>query len=232
MQLVVGEMGYTLDDWDKLTPEAKDKAWKDFEQRTKLNKSGFADTKNQFIVSNPKTGEKEITAFNPNYTSDDSTYQHPSAFKRRERELAALKDKNDKALKSLAAIKKARGKKDKETWGMQEFYDIISPLDSKERKQLMKDLIADIEKDNADNPRKAGNEIMFIKELFNQKLTLRDFAKAWGATAPGVMKYHDNIIAIWKDTCRELGVDPDLPSGRAKFIKLIANPVAFEKFKT
>ena len=79
-------------------------------------------------------------------------------------------------------------------------------LDGKQRKELMNQLIADIEADNKDNPRKAGEEIMFVKNLFGKKLTLRDIAKAWGKTAPGVMKFSDETIDIWKKTLREFNI--------------------------
>ena len=70
----------------------------------------------------------------------------------------------------------------------------------------MNELIADVEKDNADNPRKAGDEIMVIKKMFDKKITLRDLAKAWGKTAPGVMKFADETIAIWQRSMREAGI--------------------------
>ena len=183
----------------------------------------------QYIVFDPKTGEIGVTAFNPNYTSDKSIYQHPAKFKREQRKQTELEDQLNKEKAAKEAMRRARGK---DTWDVQDFYDMIAPLDGKQRKQLMKELIDDIEKDHPNDPKAAGNEIMFVKELFNQKLTLRDFAKAWGASFPGVMKYHDKIIAIWKDTLREFGVEPDAPSGRAKFMRVIHNPVTFEKFKT
>ena len=96
---------------------------------------------------------------------------------------------------------------------------MISGLDDKQRKALMNELIADVEKDNPNDPRKAGNEIMFIKSLFGKKLTLRDIAKAWGKSAPGVMKFADETIAIWQKTLRDIGVKTrsELLNNAAKF---------------
>ena len=62
-------------------------------------------------------------------------------------------------------------------------------------------MIADVERDNGEDTRKAGEEAMFIKKIFGKKLTLRDFAKAWGKSAPGVMKFADETQAIWRRTC-------------------------------
>jgi len=98
---------------------------------------------------------------------------------------------------------------------------MIQNLDGKQRKELMNQLIADVEADNKDDPRKAGEEIMFIKTLFGKKLTLRDIAKAWGKTAPGVMKFSDETIDIWKKTLKDFGVSSrtgfaNMPSGKFK----------------
>lgn len=101
-------------------------------------------------------------------------------------------------------MKKVRGRRG--TWDKVEFAKMVSALDNKQRKELMNELLADIEAENKDDPRKAGNEAMFIKSIFGKKLTLRDLAKAWGKSAPGVMKFADDTIAIWKKTLRDMGI--------------------------
>ena len=83
---------------------------------------------------------------------------------------------------------------------------MISALDGQQRKAMMEELIAAVEEDNKDNPRKAGDEIMFIKTLFGKKLTLRDIAKAWGKAHTGVRRFSDETIAIWKKTLDEVGI--------------------------
>lgn len=242
-QSMLKQMGITQKEWDEMTPDQKKRAWNNCEENQPLPKGQFGDGihtaidpktgkkyryREQFIVFDPKTGETHVTAFNPNYSGDESIHQHPSKFYRNMKKQGEIEDQLNKEKTAKDAMKNARGK---DTWDVQDFYNMIAPLDGKQRKQLMKELIDDIEKDHPNDPKAAGNEIMFVKELFNQKLTLRDFAKAWGASFPGVMKYHDKIIAIWKDTIREFGIEPDAPGGRAKFMRLIHNPVTFEKFK-
>jgi len=80
-------------------------------------------------------------------------------------------------------------------------------LDNKQRKDLMNELIDAVDKDHADDPRKAGEETLFIKKLFGKKLTLRDFAKAWGKSAPGVMKFADETIDIWRKTLKDMNIN-------------------------
>lgn len=67
-------------------------------------------------------------------------------------------------------------------------------------------MVADVEAENAGNPRKAGEEVLFLKKIFGKKLTLRDFAKAWGKSAPGVMKFADRTQWIFNKTMRDLGI--------------------------
>ena len=218
-KLMLSQMGYTPEEWDKMTPEQREKEWKRHEDwdKSMISKTGFAkyhvgvDPKagkkyryqNQYDVVDPSAGEHVITQFNPDYSADDSMYQHPAAFKRQAKKDAAAIEQSDKEKAAKEAMKKARGK---DTWDSQDFAQMTQALDGKQRKELMNQLIADIEADNKDNPRKAGEEIMFVKNLFGKKLTLRDIAKAWGKTAPGVMKFSDETIDIWKKTLREFNI--------------------------
>lgn len=214
---VLKDMGYTEEEWNKLTPEQQQKIW-DYES-TPLPKSNFGDGvhvevdpktgkpfryRNSYEVYDPKTGEKLVTTFNPDYSDEKSPYQHPSAAKRQAKKDAAAVEQAGKEQAAREAMKKASGK---DTWDKEDFAKMIVALDGKQRKALMDELIADVEKDNAENPEKAGEEIMFIKNLFGKKITLRDIAKAWGKSAPGVMKFSDETIGIWQKTLRDFGIN-------------------------
>ena len=83
-------MGYTPEEWNKMTPEQQDKIWKQHEdfERNMISKTGFAkyntavDPKtgkkfryqNQYDIVDPSTGDHVVTQFNPDYTADDSMY--------------------------------------------------------------------------------------------------------------------------------------------------------------
>ena len=214
---ILDQMGYTPEEWEKLTPEKQQKIW-DFHSQPIRSDTGFGDAvhtdvdpktgkafryRNQYQFYNPETGEEDITTFNPSYDMEHSGYQHPSAAKRQAKKDAAEIEKAEKEQKAKEAIKKAMGK---DTWDVGDFGQMIAALDDKQRKELMNELIADVESDNEKDPRKAGEEIMFIKKLFGKKLTLRDFAKAWGKSAPGVMKFADDTEAIFRKTMKDLGI--------------------------
>lgn len=213
---ILAQMGYTKDEWEKLTPEQRDKVWAASEE-SPINPSGFARWQtgvdqqtgkkfryqNKWLVKDPETGKYVETQFNPDYTSDKSPHQHPSAAQRQMDKDNAAIEQGDKEKHARQAMAKARGK---DTWDINDFGQMIAALDDKQRKELMNSLIADVDKDNPDNPRKAGEEAMFIKKLFGKKLTLRDFAKAWGKSAPGVMKFADETQAIWRKTLKDMGI--------------------------
>lgn len=218
-QLILKDMGYTQAEWDAMTPEKREKVWKFYDQ-PEISRTGFGDTvkvgvdkdtgkqyryRTEYIVKNPETGAEERTTFNPNYDADHSMYQHPAAMRRQAKKDAKNIEQAGKEKIARDAMKKVRGRKD--TWDTYEFAQMLTALDDKQRKELMNDLIADIESEYPDDPRKAGEEIMFIKKIFGKKLTLRDFAKAWGKSAPGVMKFADETQAIWRRTCREMGIN-------------------------
>lgn len=234
-QIMLKQMGVTQKEWDDMTPEQKKVVWDNTEENQPLPKGYFGDGihtavdpktgkkyryREEFEVFDPKTGERLKTAFDPNYTSDKSTYQHPAKFRREQRKQTELEDQLNREKAAKEAMLKARGK---DTWDMVDFQQMISALDGKQRKQLMNDLIADVEKDNKDNPRKAGDETMFIKALFGKKATLRDVAKSWGKSAPGVMKFADETLAIWKKTMDQVGI-----KSRAQ---LFNNEAKFRAFK-
>ena len=230
---ILKSMGVTQKEWDDMTPEQRDKFWaRSPSNRPALNPTGFGKGvhvgfdpetgkafryQKSFEVTNPETGEKEVTMFNPNYDADHSMHQHPSAAKRQAAKDAKDLEQANKEKAAKEAMKSARGK---DTWDTYEFAQMLTALDDKQRKELMNQLIDDVEKDNPDDSRKAGEEIMFIKSLFGKKLTLRDIAKAWGKSAPGVMKFADETIAIWQKSLRDAGIKNRaelLNSGKAKF---------------
>ena len=222
-QLMLKDMGITQKQWEDMTPEQREKFWDASPSNQPLRAPGakyssFGDAvhtevdpktgkkfkyRNQYDVSNPETGGHDIVMFNPNYDADSSTYQHPSMVKRQAKKDAEAQKQFDAEKKALDAMKAARGK---DTWDVYDFSQMIAGLDDKQRKAFMNELIADVEKDHGDDTRKAGEEIMFIKKLFGKKLTLRDFAKAWGKSAPGVMKFADETLAIWRRACQAMGI--------------------------
>ncbi len=217
-QIMLNDMGYTQEQWNALTPEQQEKALKtNPANQPSISRTGFDDVhigvnpktgkkfryRTQTLVRNPETGELEVTKFNPNYDMEHSTYQHPSAVTRQAAKDAAASEKKDKEQKAKDAMMAARGK---DTWDLYDFAQMLTGLDDKERKALMNDLIDAVEKDNEDS-RKAGEEILFIKKIFGKKLTLRDFAKAWGKSAPGVMKFADETQAIWRKTLKDLNIN-------------------------
>lgn len=101
---ILEPMGYTPEEWDELSPEEQDKRWKAYEdyQRSFHTKTGFAqfhtgvDPKtgkryryqNAYEIYDPKTGEKLVTAFNPNYSKEDSILQNRGEFERQARRKA------------------------------------------------------------------------------------------------------------------------------------------------
>ena len=104
---------------------------------------------------------------------------------------------------------------------------MLAALDDKQRKALMNDLIDAVEKDNPEDSRKAGEEIAFIKTLFGKKLTLRDIAKMWGKSAPGVMKFMDLTNLMINRSLDDIG----LPMTRAAFDQILNNPNLRERYK-
>lgn len=216
---ILEPMGYTPEEWDELSPEEQDKRWKAYEdyQRGFHTKTGFAqfhtgvDPKtgkryryqNTYEIYDPKTGEKLVTAFNPNYSKEDSILQNRGEFERQARRQAKVDAQANREQAAKDAMRRARGARDekgKATWQKADFVKMISALDSKQRKELMNQLIDDVKADHKDNPTEAGKEIQVIKTLFGKKLTLRDYAAAWGAAHTGVDKYMDETMRIWRQT--------------------------------
>ena len=108
-------MGYTLEQWNSMTPEQQKKAWDwDVEKSKQSSKSGFArwhtvidphDWRNrkrvdyEFPVPDPddpegRKGFVGRTQFNPDYTSEISPHQHPHTYDKDERRAAAQADKD------------------------------------------------------------------------------------------------------------------------------------------
>ena len=236
-ELILKSMGYTKEEWEKLSPEEREKIWNAANEPMSnfASKTGFAkyltdpkylkktmgvdpgtDKPIRYTLSHEvpdiENGGRIVTQFNPDYDQEHSMQQHPAAAKKQMKKNAAALDQANREGQAAAAMRNARGK---DTWDIQDFATIISALDGKERKALMNQLISDVEKDHPGDPRAAGNEIMFIKKLFGKKLTLRDFAKAWNASAPGVMKYADETFGIWVKTMRDCGI-----TSKAQFLNM------------
>ena len=229
-QMMLKDMGYTQAQWDAMSPEERDKAWEANPENKPagINKTGFGPAQYKHVLSvpssrppsedigyvasgDPEPGSYVTHQFNPNYDMEHSMVQHPSAAKRQAKKDAAELEQIDREKTAKAAMKAARGKgswdeQGKATWNRQVFAQMLTGLSSKERKALMNDLIDSVKKDHPDDPGKAGEEAMFIKKIFGQKLTLRDFASAWDKSAPGVMKFLNATIDIWKQTCEALGI--------------------------
>lgn len=121
---LLATMGYTPEEWDELSPEEQEKAWKaQDELRGQLSKSGFArwltgvdpktgkkfryqnqytdfvpfDTKHNTAIdqeSGLKAGDTFQDQFNPDYTQDKSRYQHPTTYDREQREAAAKAERD------------------------------------------------------------------------------------------------------------------------------------------
>jgi NurA-like 5'-3' nuclease len=81
LEIMANSMGYSLDDWLSFDEEKQLKIMNNFQERTKLSNSGFADIhrrikpdgkveyyRNQYIINNPETGDADVIAFNPYYT--------------------------------------------------------------------------------------------------------------------------------------------------------------------
>ena len=228
-ELILKDMGYTKAEWEAMDPEKRDKIFAKFNQPIG-SRTGFSNEphvgidpktgkkfryRNQYKVKNPETGEYEITAFNPNYDADHSPYQHPAAVKKQAKNDVEALDKARKEKIARDIMKKVRGRGRTDTdpkstdaiWQTYEFAQMISALDGKQRKQLMQDIIDEINKENGGNTKKAAEEILYVKtHLFGKKPTLRDIASAWGKSHVGVKKFADETINIWKKTMDDLNI--------------------------
>lgn len=232
-EMILNDLGYTKADWEAMEPEKKEKIFDQLihpvRNRTGFS-TGFSDKphigidpktgkkfryRNLYKVKNPETGEYEITAFNPNYDADHSIYQHPAAAKKQAKKDAEALDKARKEKIARDMMKKVRGRGRTDTdpkstdaiWQTYEFAQMISALDGKQRKQLMQDMIDEINKENGGNTKKAAEETLYVKtHLFGKKPTLRDIANAWGKSHVGVKKFADETINIWKKTMDDLNI--------------------------
>ena len=202
---ILATMGITQKEWDAMTPEQQDKFWAGSPaNKPAVSRTGFAQGSGAKVeVYDPDIGGRVTSVFNPNYDMEHSMLQHPGAKRRQDKKDAELKAQTDKEAVAKQAMQKARGKS---TWDVVDFAKMVGPLNDKQRKQLMNSLIADVEKDNASDAKRAGAETMFIKTLFGKKLTLRDFAKAWDAAPSGVHRFMNQTLDIFKDTMDTLGI--------------------------
>ena len=198
----VNALGYTLEEWLSFDEKKQDSIINKYNEKFAPSRTGFADVqmrtkngkteyyRNSYQVYDPEHDETVITAFNPNYTSDDSTYQHPTAQLRKQQKAIKAAEQATKEKRSLEAMQNARGK---DFWAVSEFAQMIQHLDAKQRKALMKSMIDDVEKENTDSA-KAGAEIALIKKMFGKKLTSYDLGKMWDRSHVGVQKFGDSII--------------------------------------
>ena len=249
-------MGYTLEQWNAMTPEQQKKAWDhDIENTKQASKSGFArwhtainpedwkDRKryqNQYQIVDPETGERANTAFNPDYTSEISPHQHPTTYDKEQRRAAAQADKEsiEKRRKEFAkqAQLHARSGKDsvtgRPTMTSGDFGRMLAAMTDDEVEALKQSLIDDV-KTSAASPEDAENEVKFINSVFSgakNKKTLIDLGNiltGGGHGAPAIKKYvNDFDDAIFLATKRASGTD----GSRASFNKLINSPAGRRRF--
>lgn len=189
---ILKDMGYTEEEWNKLTPEQQDKAWKKSEKPA-ISRSGFAGyepgKEPRYQIFDPKTGERITTAWNPNYTQEMSVLQHPSMLKKMQKQQADAERQADKDARAKAAMKKVRGK---DTWTVGDFAAMIQNLSDVQRKQLMNALINDVKAEKG-NTSDAAKDIQVIKSMFGKKQTLRDIAASWDKTFPNVSVFADKV---------------------------------------
>ena len=240
-EVLLNQMGYTQEEWDKLTPEEQDKVWKaDLSMHDQANKTGFA---NYTIERDPKTGKlkkyypRGVTVgnydeegnymgyqidvpFNPSYAGKETRDQID-----KERKQAEI-DAEDKMMKDrvLAAAKNASGK---DTWTLYDWYQMISPLTGDMRKKLMKELIDEIQSTTADKA-EAAKQIAVVKQMFGRKLTLRDIGAMWDKGHPAVLKFMSDFdIAVAQAIKKTTG---DADNSPEAFKKLVMNDAQFPKF--
>lgn len=202
LEALAKSMGYSLKEWMALSPEQQDKLFKNIDDIYTPSKSGFSAIhtrkkdngkiekyRNQYNVYDPDSQSMQHIMFNPNYTADDSPYQHPKADARRAAD-EMKKAEQDKLRKQASdAMKNARGK---DTWTLDEFRQMIQHLSGAERKELMNSLIDDAT-DSIPNSQEAGQVVQFIKDMFGAKQTVRDFGKSWGVSHVAVSKFIDRL---------------------------------------
>ena len=238
--IILDQMGYTQDEWDKMTPEQQEKNFnKNLANNPTLTRTGFADyflgsdpkdrskirkySKAYGGVFNPETQDVETIAFNPDYSAEDSIYQHPGLVKKAEKKRQQAEYDARREAMRKDAMRSARGK---DTWTKEDFVKMISTLTGDERKKMFKSLIADIEA-TAETPQQAANETMFVRNLFGKKPTLRTIAQAWDRTFPGVKIYADYVEgALYKAAREATGLTLD----NGALGKLETDPIAKEKF--
>ena len=245
---MLGILGYTPEEWDKLSPEQQERAFQANADLSKqLSKSGFAhwqtkkDPKtgkpiryqNQYQAFIPKKddesgesgGERIITAFNPDYTSDDSMFQHPKAYRRNQQKNVEKLNQERRDELAKQAMLKSRGK---DTWNLSDFAGMLTNLSNDERKSLMDELIAEIQSE-VDDKQQAANEIMVIKKMFGQDVTLRDLGSSFGDRgAPAVKKFVDDIEMAFRIATRKASGSQS--ASRSEFNKLIANDAMRKRF--
>ena len=193
---LLATMGYTPEEWDKLTPEQQQKEWKaQDDSRQQLSKSGFArwltgiDPKtgkkfryqNQYMDFVPykddeggfHQGQRVPTQFNPDYTQEISQYQHPTTFDKKEREAAAQADKErtekqraEFAKKALLHSRHGKDVEGKPSITAGDFGRMLSNSSDEEVEELMASLI-DYANQTAATPADAENEVKAIKAIFS-----------------------------------------------------------------
>ena len=216
--IVLDQMGYTQEEWDKMTPEQQEKAFKDNPaNKVATSRSGFGPSSKTINVYDPESDMMITTGFNPNYDKEAK-----QDLKKAAKEKNAADAIADRVKMQKDAFKAARGS---DTWKISDWAKMLAPLDNHQRKKLMKELLADVQKDNADNPYKSADEEMFIKKMFGRPITLRDLGKAWGMTFPGAKIDADNFEGAWMTAIRDVG-----EIGMNGFKNICADDAKFAKF--
>lgn len=249
-------MGYTLEQWNAMTPEQQKKAWdRDIEKSKQLSKSGFArwhtainpkdwkDRKryqNQYQVFDPETGERLDTAFNPDYTSEISPHQHPHTFDKDERRAAAQADKDAVERRRQEFAKNAqlhsRSGEDSKTGRpaitQGDFGRMLAASTDEEIENLKNSMIEYV-KSTAKSSEDLNNELKVINSIFSgakNKKTLIDLGNiltGGGHGAPAIKKFVDDFdIAMSVATRKASGKD----GSRESFMKLINSPVGRARY--
>lgn len=246
-------LGCTQEEWDKMTPEQQERRMKNNDELSgRLSKTGFAryhtkfDPKtgkwvryqNQYQAFIPKeddelganSGERFTTAFNPDYEEEDSMYQHPRAFKiKKRKETEKLDQQRRQEYANIAMDKGEQKLAADEDWLMSDFAGMLTALNNKERKELMEELVDEIKEEVVDKAQ-AAKEVMVIKKMFGQDVTMRDLGAAFGGFGTGAMEKFctDTEGALFQAMRRTTG-NPS--ASRQEFMKIIMNDGLRNKFK-
>ena len=191
-------MGYTLKQWNAMTPEQQKKAWDwDVEKSKQLSKSGFArwhtvidphDWRNrkrvdyEFPVPDPddpegRKGFVGRTQFNPDYMSEISPHQHPKTYNKKrladfkkEEQAEIEKRKEEIARKALYHFRSVINDKGQRLISTEDFALMMSNMSNDEKNALMQSLIK-YSQETAASPEEAIAEEKAIRSIFARSKT-------------------------------------------------------------